>query len=297
MSRSIASGFTCTISGMPLCFAMNSRNRYISWNFQRVSMCISGKGGGAGKNALRARCTMTELSLPTEYSMTGFSLSATASRRMWMLSASRRSRWLRPAPLARGSGRAGGTSSTGCRYRRSIVTSSMAPHARASVVSEPDGNTLIGFAACACSMRSADSMCVACGASVASGTQKLAPRASLADRHAWPVGSVCSCANSTRRRLLRASSSSQSRISLFGTRPEASRSDSASTGSGTTCNSRRRRSAVRLVSQCPEACRWSNAESVSQALGASSPSRSLMGLSGMCRKMQSAICNVSQICF
>ena len=35
---------------------------------------------------------MTELSLPTEYSITGRSLSATASRRIWMLSASRRCR-------------------------------------------------------------------------------------------------------------------------------------------------------------------------------------------------------------
>ncbi|UQO01612.1 hypothetical protein [Burkholderia cenocepacia] len=37
---------------------------------------------------------MTELSLPIEYSITGFSLSATTSRMMWMLSASSRSRWV-----------------------------------------------------------------------------------------------------------------------------------------------------------------------------------------------------------
>ena len=41
-----------------------------------------------------ARCSMTELSLPIEYSITGRSLSATASRMIWMLSASRRSRWV-----------------------------------------------------------------------------------------------------------------------------------------------------------------------------------------------------------
>src|SRR3546814_3383388 len=35
----------------------------------------------------------TELSLPTEYIITGFWNSAATSRRIWMLSASRRSRW------------------------------------------------------------------------------------------------------------------------------------------------------------------------------------------------------------
>ena len=39
-----------------------------------------------------ARCSITELSLPIEYSITGRSLSATASRKIWMLSASRRCR-------------------------------------------------------------------------------------------------------------------------------------------------------------------------------------------------------------
>ena len=37
-----------------------------------------------------ARCSITELSLPIEYSITGFSASAATSRMMWMLSASRR---------------------------------------------------------------------------------------------------------------------------------------------------------------------------------------------------------------
>ena len=63
----------------------------MSWNFHVVSTCSSGNGGLAGKNALRARCSMTAESLPIEYSITGFSASATTSRMMWMLSAS--SRW------------------------------------------------------------------------------------------------------------------------------------------------------------------------------------------------------------
>ena len=49
----------------------------------------------------RARCSITELSLPIEYSITGRSLSATASRMMWMLSASSRCRWV-SAPTAGG---------------------------------------------------------------------------------------------------------------------------------------------------------------------------------------------------
>src|SRR5450755_661006 len=47
-----------------------------------------------------ARRSITELSLPIEYSITGFSASATASRMMWMLSASRRCRWLATARSA-----------------------------------------------------------------------------------------------------------------------------------------------------------------------------------------------------
>src|SRR5581483_11181482 len=44
---------------------------------------------------------MQPLSLPTEYSITGRSDSATASRMMWMLSASSRWRWLRAVMRAR----------------------------------------------------------------------------------------------------------------------------------------------------------------------------------------------------
>ena len=51
-------------------------------------MWSSGNGSGAGANAFCASRSMTELSLPIEYIITGFSNSETASRRMWMLSAS-----------------------------------------------------------------------------------------------------------------------------------------------------------------------------------------------------------------
>ena len=58
-----------------------------------VSTCSSGIGGRAGWNAFSSRCSSTELSLPTEYSITGLRNPAATSRRMWMLSASSRSRW------------------------------------------------------------------------------------------------------------------------------------------------------------------------------------------------------------
>jgi hypothetical protein len=77
-------------------FAVSSRNAISSRNFQVVSTCSSGNGNGgfAGKNAFIARWSRTELSLPIEYSMTGRSHSATTSRMMWMLSPSRRWRWV-----------------------------------------------------------------------------------------------------------------------------------------------------------------------------------------------------------
>src|SRR3954454_7526506 len=86
------SGFWCTSRSRPSSAAVLSRNSYICRNFQVVSTWSSGNGGGAGKKAFLARCSMTELSLPIEYSITGRSLSATASRMMWMLSASSRCR-------------------------------------------------------------------------------------------------------------------------------------------------------------------------------------------------------------
>ena len=80
----------CTSRSSPSRAAVSSRNAIISRNFHVVSTCRNGNGGFAGKNAFIARCSITELSLPMEYSITGRSHSATTSRMMWMLSASRR---------------------------------------------------------------------------------------------------------------------------------------------------------------------------------------------------------------
>ena len=82
----------CTISLQPVSSARRSRNSVISRNFHVVSTCISGIGGGAGWKALSIRCSSTEESLPTEYSITGLANSAATSRMMWMLSSSRRFR-------------------------------------------------------------------------------------------------------------------------------------------------------------------------------------------------------------
>ena len=51
---------------MPASLAMRSRISYIARNFHVVSTCSSGNGGGDGKNALRARCSITAESLPIE---------------------------------------------------------------------------------------------------------------------------------------------------------------------------------------------------------------------------------------
>ncbi len=82
------------MSSIPVSRATRSRSSYISRNFQVVSTCSSGNGGGAGKNAFCASRSMQALSLPIEYSITGFSASATTSRMMWIASASRRCRWV-----------------------------------------------------------------------------------------------------------------------------------------------------------------------------------------------------------
>ena len=66
MPSSAASGFWCTSSSMPDSLAMRSRISYIARNFHVVSTCSSGNGGGDGKNALRARCSITAESLPIE---------------------------------------------------------------------------------------------------------------------------------------------------------------------------------------------------------------------------------------
>jgi hypothetical protein len=51
---------------MPASAAALSRSSYIARNFQVVSTWSSGKGGGAGKKAFLARCSITAESLPTE---------------------------------------------------------------------------------------------------------------------------------------------------------------------------------------------------------------------------------------
>src|SRR5215472_7158695 len=59
-------------------------------------MCISGKGIWPGKNALRARWSITDESLPMEYSSTGRSNWPAVSRRMWIASASNARRCDKP---------------------------------------------------------------------------------------------------------------------------------------------------------------------------------------------------------
>ena len=84
------SWFCHTNNDIPDSAAILSRNSYIARNFHVVSTCNNENGGGDGANALRAKCNITPLSLPTEYNITGRSDSATASRMIWMLSASNR---------------------------------------------------------------------------------------------------------------------------------------------------------------------------------------------------------------
>ena len=55
---------------------------------------MTGNGTRPGQNAFSARCSMTTESLPPENSSTGRSSSLTASRMMWMPSASSSRRWL-----------------------------------------------------------------------------------------------------------------------------------------------------------------------------------------------------------
>ena len=61
----------------------------------RCRRAAAGSAAAPVRTPCTSRCSSTELSLPIEYSMTGLRNSAATSRRMWMLSASSRSRWLR----------------------------------------------------------------------------------------------------------------------------------------------------------------------------------------------------------
>src|SRR5579863_6080215 len=84
-----------TISLAPISWANRSRNSIISLNLYVVSICSSGNGIFPGKNAFWASGTMTEESLPIEYSITGRAHSAATSRIIWMLSASSVRKWER----------------------------------------------------------------------------------------------------------------------------------------------------------------------------------------------------------
>ena len=48
MFFSTPSGLMWTMRSIPDSWAMWSRKSYIAWNFQRVSTCSRGKGGGLG---------------------------------------------------------------------------------------------------------------------------------------------------------------------------------------------------------------------------------------------------------
>src|SRR4029434_6381740 len=60
--------------------ACGPRTPTIPRNFQPVSMCIKGNGIGPGQNAFCASRSITEESLPIEYSITGFAAVAATSR-------------------------------------------------------------------------------------------------------------------------------------------------------------------------------------------------------------------------
>ena len=65
----------------------------VSGRLWPVSTCKSGNGTGPGKNAFRARWTITMESLPPENSNTGRSNWAATSRMTWTASASSVRRW------------------------------------------------------------------------------------------------------------------------------------------------------------------------------------------------------------
>ena len=73
----------------PSAATWRSRNSSTSAKLRPVSTWSTGKGMGAGQNALRARCSMTMESLPPENISAGRSNSAATSRKMWTDCASR----------------------------------------------------------------------------------------------------------------------------------------------------------------------------------------------------------------
>src|SRR5471030_1006626 len=82
-----------TIRRSPNSAARLSRKVMTSAKLWPVSMCTSGKGNLPGRKAFSARRSKTTESLPPENSSAGLAHSAATSRRMWMASDSRASRW------------------------------------------------------------------------------------------------------------------------------------------------------------------------------------------------------------
>ena len=82
-----------TIRRSPSSATRRSRNSITSGKLWPVSMCTSGKGNFPGRKAFSARRSRTTESLPPLNSRAGFEHSAATSRRMWMASDSRASRW------------------------------------------------------------------------------------------------------------------------------------------------------------------------------------------------------------
>ena len=73
--------------------ARRSRKSITSGKLCPVSMCMTGNGMLAGRNAFSASASMTIESLPPENSSAGRSNSAATSRMMWIDSASSTSSW------------------------------------------------------------------------------------------------------------------------------------------------------------------------------------------------------------
>jgi hypothetical protein len=80
--RASPSRLTWTIKSTPSRTAVSSRNRAISRNSQVVSTCSRGNGGLPGWKAFIAKCSITDESLPIEYSITGLRNDAATSRMM-----------------------------------------------------------------------------------------------------------------------------------------------------------------------------------------------------------------------
>ena len=93
--RSIESCTSRMTSWNPKSRANRSRNASVSEKLWPVSMCSRGKGQGAGSKALRATAASTSESLPPENRIAARGHCAAVSRRMWIASCSRASRWLR----------------------------------------------------------------------------------------------------------------------------------------------------------------------------------------------------------